>query len=337
MKHLGIDLHKRIIVFCVMNDKREVLSRRSFSNLEEEQIVSYLKSLGEFQAVFEATASYEWFYLLIEPLAIKVVLAHPKKLRIIAESTQKSDKIDAKILALFLVLDMIPEAHRPSPYIQGYRKLVRLRQKIQSRITSVKNRIRHVLASYNQDRKDLFTREGLKWLGRVKVRDSDRFVLDMYTQEFEMFDTQLKQTMKQIREYTKKAPRRIQEGIKIIQTAPGIGVVTADIVMSELGDIDRFTSQKKISAYAGLDPGYRQSGEKKKELSISKEGSKLLRWCMIEAAWSAAQHSKKWQRIYDQLYQRTGKKNKAIVAVARRLLNVLVSMLKNGCAYNACA
>ncbi len=337
MNHVGIDLHKRIIVFCVMNDKREIVSRRKFSNHEEEKIVDFLKTLGKFQAVFEATAAYEWFYLLIEPLAEKVILAHPKKLRIIAESTQKSDKIDAKVLALFLALDMIPEAHRPSPYIQGYRRLVRLRYKIQSRITSVKNRIRHVLASYNLDRKDLFTREGQEWLRTVKVRKADRFTLDTYIQEGEFVKAQLKQTMEQIREYTKKAPQRIQEGIEIVKTAPGIGIVSADIIMSELGEVDRFTSQKKVSAYAGLDPGFRQSGEKEKELSISKEGSNLLRWCMIEAAWSAVQHSRKWKGIFDRLYKQTRNTKKAIVGVARRLLCVIVSMLKNGCAYKACA
>jgi hypothetical protein len=60
--------------------------------------------------VIEATASYEWLWQLLEPLAQRLVLAHPKKLRIIAESTRQSDKLDAKVLAEFLALGMIPEA-----------------------------------------------------------------------------------------------------------------------------------------------------------------------------------------------------------------------------------
>ena len=65
-----------------------------------EIIVAFFKKLGKFQAVVEATASYEWFVRLLEPLAERIVLAHPKKLRVIAESTRKSDKIDARFLTL---------------------------------------------------------------------------------------------------------------------------------------------------------------------------------------------------------------------------------------------
>lgn len=337
MKYVGIDLHKRIIVICVMNDKREVLERKKFQNDEEEGLREYFMGLGQFQAVFEATASYEWFYLLLEPLAVKVILAHPKKLRIIAESTQKTDKIDAYKLALFLVCDMIPQAHRPSPYIQGYRSLVRVRDKIQRSITSVKNQIRHVLAKSNRDIKNLFSPEGRKELKRIKLREVDRYVVNLKMHELEFQEEQLKQTDKKIRAYVKKAPRAIQEGIEVAKTAPGVGVVTADVLLSHLGDLDRFSSQKKVTSYVGYDPGYRQSGEKQKELSISKEGPKLVRKCMVEAAWSAVQHSPKWKRIYEHLLARTGNKKKAIVGVARRLLCVVVSMLKNGCAYNPCA
>ena len=329
MKYVGIDLHKRIIVICVMNDKREVLERRKFRNDEEKKMEEYFKGLGEFQAVFEATASYEWFYLLLEPLAKDIVLAHPKKLRVIAESTQKTDKIDAYKLALFLTCDMIPRAHRPSPYIQGYR------HNIQSQITSVKNQIRHVLARYNLDVKNLFSSEGRRGLKKLQVQEADRYVLNRKMKELEFQEEELKRIDKRIRAYVKKAPRKIQEGIEILKTAPGVGVVTADVFMSELGDIDRFSSIKKVASYVGLDPGYRQSGDNAKELSISKEGSKLLRWCMIEAAWSATQNSPKWKGIYERLYKKTGNKKKAIVGVARRLVCVLASMLKNGCLYTA--
>ncbi|MBK8915109.1 MAG: hypothetical protein IPM64_11020 [Phycisphaerales bacterium] len=77
--------------------------------------------------MLEATAGYEWFVKLVEPLAGRVLLAHPRKMRIIAESTRKSDKVDARVLAEFLALDMIPPAHRPTPRQRAHRKLVRRR------------------------------------------------------------------------------------------------------------------------------------------------------------------------------------------------------------------
>ena len=109
MKYVGIDLHKKTISIWVCDEKRNKLDNKRFACSTPELIVDYFRSLGQFEAVVEATASYEWLVLLIEPYAQRVVLAHPKKLRIIAESTRKSDKIDARVLAEFLAMDMIPD------------------------------------------------------------------------------------------------------------------------------------------------------------------------------------------------------------------------------------
>jgi transposase len=103
-------------------------------------------------------------------------------------------------------------------------------------------------------------------------------------------------------------------------------------LVSEIGDIRRFRSAKDVAAYAGLVPRLRESAGKSKELGITKEGSRLLRWALVEAAWRLVRHSSRWQGIFEQLRQRRGKK-KAIVAVARRLLSVLVALWRNGQKY----
>lgn len=337
MNFIGIDLHKRIIVICVLNDKREVLTRKKFANDQVDEMRAFFESQKPFQAVFEATSAYDWFYSLLEPIADKVVLAHPKKLRIIAESTKKSDKVDAYILANFLALDMVPEAHCPSPYIKGYRNLVRLRCKIQGRITSAKVRMRNVLAKYNRDRSDLFTKPGREWLQKTSLRETDRFKMDLLIEELSMYENQFDRIEKTIHEYAKKAPRRIAEARELLRTIPGVGEVTADVVVSELGDVDRFPSQKKVCSYAGLVPGRRQSAEKETNLPITKEGSKLLRWVLVEAAWCAVQYSQKWKRIYESMWERTSNKKKAIVAVARKLLCVMTALLRRGCKYSVTA
>src|SRR5579864_5436701 len=115
MLYVGIDLHKKTIALCVVNQERQVTARRTLSCCERDKIVQYFRTLGEFQAVVEATASYEWLWQLLEPLADRLVLAHPKKLRVIAESVRKTDALDAEVLSRFLALGMIPEAYRPTP------------------------------------------------------------------------------------------------------------------------------------------------------------------------------------------------------------------------------
>lgn len=89
MKFAGCDLHKQTITICVVDQSRRVLERRTVRCCEERSLLAFFETLGDFEAVVEATASYEWFVRLIEPLAQRVVLAHPKKLRVIAESTRK--------------------------------------------------------------------------------------------------------------------------------------------------------------------------------------------------------------------------------------------------------
>src|SRR4029077_16970837 len=125
MFFVGIDLHKKTISVCVVNQERQVQQRSSFCCSRPEKIRQFFAELGPFAAVVEATASYEWLWQLLEPLAQRLVLAHPKKLRIIAESTRKSDKLDAQVLAEFLARDMIPTAYRPSPRQRQHRRLVR--------------------------------------------------------------------------------------------------------------------------------------------------------------------------------------------------------------------
>lgn len=97
--------------------------------------------------------------------------------------------------------------------------------------------------------------------------------------------------------------------------------MTIDGVVSELGDVRRFTSHKKVTAYAGLDPGIRQSAKRTKQLGITKEGSRLLRWALVELAWPVVGKTRPWELTYQKLKRRTGAKQ-AIVAVARRLLCV---------------
>ena len=150
------------------------MQRQRLLCADESTLRSFFAELGEFEAVVEATASYERFVKLIEPLARRMQLAHPKKLRVIAESTRRSDRLDAQVLAEFLALDMIPTSYRPTPRQREHRQLVRQQDRIQRRLTSVKNRIRRMLANDNADRLRLFNAEGLVYLRSVSLSGADR-------------------------------------------------------------------------------------------------------------------------------------------------------------------
>ncbi len=336
MNYVGIDLHKHSIVTCVMDQHRKIIGRRTLACSQVQDIRAYFESLRPFQAVVEATASYEWLLELIEPTAEKVVLAHPGKLRVIAESVKKTDRLDAQVLAEFLARDMIPTAHRPTKRQREHRTLVRHRQFIRGRMTALKNKIRRFAADYNADRKDLFTPAGLESLAKLELRDADRFVLGRLWDDLEHEKTQLRAVKTKLEEFAKKAPTAEAEARAVLGTIPGVGAVTVDVIVSELGDISRFKNARAVTAYAGLAPGVRQSAGKSKEMGISKQGSGLLRWALVESAWRLVARSGRWKVVYEGIKKRRGGK-KAIVAVARRLLGVMVAMLKTRSPYRLIA
>jgi transposase len=220
MNFVGIDLHKKTISVCVVNQERRVLGRERFLCVEPDRIVTFFGDLGPFQAVMQATSSYEWLFKLLDPLAERVLLAHPKKLRVIAESTRKSDKLDAQVLAEFLALDMIPEAYRPTPRQPEHRRLVRQRVYLHKRITSVGSKIRWILTDYNADRSDLFTAQGLKYLAQVKVSEADRFVLDQLLAEWKTYLSQTDALERQLRQFAKSAPAAETEARAVLSSLP---------------------------------------------------------------------------------------------------------------------
>ena len=327
MRFVGVDLRKQTITVVVVDAARKLLVRKRFSNLMSEQIVLFLKSLGQFDLTVEATASYEWFVQLVEPLAKRIVLAHPGKLRVIAESTRKSDKLDAKVLAEMLALDQVPASYRPTPRQRAYRQLVRQRQFWQRKITGVRNKIRRILSNYNLDRRDLFTKAGQDWLKTAAVSEVDRFCLDQLVDEWNDLVKRRRAVEQTLREFSRSGSEQEQLDRAIIQTIPGVGSVTSDVILAELADARRFSSLKKVVAYAGLAPGQRESAGKRKNLHIEKTGSPLLRWVLVQAAWQLAKRSPKWRTIYENLQRRIGTK-KAIIAVSRRLLTICVTLLK---------
>jgi len=333
MKYVGIDLHKKTIVICVVNKDRKVLQRKKFLCLDVKSIADWFAKLGEFQFVVEATATYEWLVQLLEPLAADWMLAHPGKMRVIAESTKKTDKLDAQTLAEFLALGMIPRAYRPNARQREHRKLVRHRAKGQQRVSRLKCQIRHMAASYNADHRQLFQTDHLDALQkRTDLTEADRFILSEQVGEYEQALARLKAAKKQLQRFGEQGSAAEQAQREILRSAPGVGEVVSEVVLAELGDGERFGTLKDATAYAGLVPGKRESDGKSKDLGITKKGSALLRWAMVEAAWVAVAHSARWRGVYEALKRRRQSK-RAIIAVARRLLAVLVSMLKSGTKY----
>lgn len=341
MKFVGVDLHKKSISLCVIAivcGQLKVVDRKRFSCQLTEPIASYFASLGSFQMTVESTIGYEWFVHLIEVIegCNRIVVAHPSKMRVIAESTRKTDKIDAQVLAEFLARDMVPAAWMPTPRVRQHRSLVRHRHRTQTRITQLKNRCRGMLARYNADRSSLFTRKGWHEALSQPLLDIEKWILKEMGGELQMQAKLLKHIDTKLEEFAQSAPALEREHRELLASMPGVGVVTIDVVLCELGDVRRFSNSKQIASFAGLDPGVRESDRKRKDLGISHAGSKMLRWAMIQLAWRVVRQSSRWRYRYEQIKKRRGAK-KAITAIARRQLVIIAAMLRTGESYQVTA
>lgn len=338
MRYIGADLHKKSITFCVVEvdaGKTTVIQRQRILCKETEKIKALLAAHASFpcQMVVEATIGYEWFAELAEKIVQRVVLAHPSKMRVIAESTRKTDKIDAFVLAAFVAKDMIPEAWRPTSRVRQHRSLVRRRYRIQSNITRTKNTVRGLLTRYNADRQDVFTKLGWAALDKIDLLEQERWLLGDLWEELTENRERLKKLDARLITFSQTAPTREAEARAVLATMPGVGPVTIDTVLAELGDWRRFRNADAVVSFAGLEPKVRTSDGKGHALRLSKAGSPMLRWILIQLAHRMKRTTARWKRLFDQISKRAGKK-KATCAIARRLLLVIYAMLREGKAYH---
>jgi len=328
MRYMGIDVGKRRCVAVVKDECGSSLQEIRFLNSGDgvRQLLDAVKPEGDLVAVVEATCN-AWvkIYDALMDNGVHVKLANPSKTRAIAEARIKSDRADASILADLLRGDLVAESYVPSKERRGQRALVRHRAALIKERTEVKNRIHSLLEKYDVDEtlfSDLFSKCGREWLSKIKLSDTDRFIL-----EGELM------LLKSLEEQVDRVTRRIaseaydEDDVKLLMTMPGIDFYSALLIISEIGSIDRFRDQWKLVSYAGLAPSLHQSGNTLYTGRITKRGSKWLRWILVQCAQTARLHDERLKRYYERVASKKGHQ-KAIVAVAKEMLCIIWFMLK---------
>jgi transposase len=160
----------------------------------------------------------------------------------------------------------------------------------------------------------------------------ERWIVDDLQEELGQAFDRLRAVHKRLAEFASRAPQKEQEARAVLATIPGVGPVTIETILAELGDWERFRCADAVVSFAGLDPGFRESDGRRRDLKLTKAGSPLLRWILIQLAHRVKRTSPRWRSRFERLSQRIGKK-KATCAIARRLLLVIYAMLRDGTAY----
>jgi transposase len=282
------------------------------------------------EAAIEATSNY---YHIHDTLSehLDVTVAHPGKLTLIANADKKTDRVDAKELARMVRLDSIPESYVPTDEIREARALVRGRQKLVETRTEYANKIHGLLSDHGitQDIKPLSV-SGRESLRELSLPTPWNTMLMSYLEMIETLTEEIDRLEDAIEEQAGSLPET-----QLLMTIPGVSYYSALMIYAEIGEISRFDRDKEVVSYAGLNPVIRESGDSRIEGSISKRGSRQLRWILVQCARTAVHtcNDEYLSRFYDRLAGKKGSQ-KAIVATARKLLVSIYHMLSREEVYN---
>ena len=318
--YIGIDIHKRYAQVAVMDEDGEIDREVRVENANLDEIA---QEYAGSEAAIEATSNY---YPIHDTLSeyLDVTVANPAKLKLIADSDKKTDRIDAKELARMVRLGSVPESYVPTDEIRECHALVRGRQRLVESRTEYANKIHGLLADHGITRKvkplSVSGREFLRELSLPTPWDAllttHLKVIETLTEEIERLEATIEERAGSLEE------------TQLLMSIPGVSYYSALMIYAEIGEIDRFDRDKEVVSYAGLNPVIRESGDSRFEGGISKRGSSGLRWILVQCT-NVAVHNcedEYLSRFYDRLASRKSSKE-AMVATARKLLVSIFHML----------
>ena len=321
-RYLALDIHKHYSVVAGVNFEGKVVVEPV--RIEHADLEGWLKKhiQSTDYVVIESTTNAWHIYDLLEPIAEKVQVANPIKVKQIAQARVKTDIRDTLILARLLAANMVPDIWVPPAHVRDLRYLLSQRRQLVGMHTQTVNRMHSVAHRHhlNHPKGKRFNEKNTKWQQAEELSDSEQFQLELDMNTKQHLAEQAEKITKKLAHMSHRKPWA--EDMKYLMQLPGFGVITGMTVLAAIGDITRFESPKHLASYSGLIPGLEQSGEKLRGKKITKEGRKDLRWAMVEVAQRAVKSDPLWKHRFNEL-QRRMHRNQAIVVIAHRLLELV--------------
>ena len=326
--YVGLDAHKKFCYATSMDKSGNIIDRNRFPTTNG-CLDKFMETIGSgAKVVVEASTSGLRVYDYLDANDADIIMAHPLKVKAIASAKVKTDKIDSEVLANLLRTDFIPEAYVLPREIRDLRGLVRHRTAVVKIKTSVKNRVQSILTLEGVDHNfsDLFGKGGRRLLETVELRKYNRAAVNNYLNVLDALSLKIKEISGLIDEEVDNDEN--SDAKTLSAEIKGLGTYTALLCTTEIGDINRFPYYKKLSSYAGLIPSTSSSGGVIRHGKITKQGNKLLRWALVQAAWRVIRYDDNLRNYYARMKNKKGS-SKAITATARKLLKKIYYKLKD--------
>ena len=334
--YAGIDVHKKSWQVSIYS---EVLYHKTFSQPPKPEVLyHYLEKhfpKGTYYSVYEAGFCGFWIHDRLQSLGINNIVVNPADVPTThKEKKQKTDKVDSNKLARQLRNGDLEAIYTHKRDVLEDRSLLRMRRTLVKDLTRYKNRIKSELNFFGieipeqfKKTKSYWSKRFLGWLSEVEFKQGSG------TDSFKILIEQVKALRTNLLEVNRKVKvlsrnEYYQKKETLLRSIPGIGLITAMVILTEIDDIHRFANLEKFRSYVGLTPTSNSSGDKSIHGEMINRGNKFLKSAIMESAWTAARVDPVLHMDYIGFCKRM-QKNKAIVRIACKLLNRANYVLKN--------
>jgi transposase len=333
---LALDLGKFKSVACVL-DVPANTHRFETIVTSPGAVHDLLSELMPDRIVIEACSISGWVCDIARTLGLTIQVANTndeawnwKKVK------RKTDRVDAFKLARLSLLEQISEVHIPDPPVRQWKSLIAYRHGLIDRRTKIKNTIRSLLDSQGLSmphRARAWTKQAVAELSELARPLADCGELEFWRGQLHIELRSLEQVGESIAECDVKLNAMASTDARVVrlQSIPFVGPRLAELVVSTIGDANRFNNAREVSAYAGLVPRQFQSGTMDHLGRITGQGPKLLRRVLVQAAWGMRSRPGRAAVVFERLChgQKTRRKQ-AIVALARKILVWCWAMMRDG-------
>lgn len=327
----GVDFHARKQTISYLTTEDGEIHHQELAHEGDAVRAFYteLRSRDQVVVGFESSGYAAWFEELLEELGCEIWVGDAAAIRRRAPRRQKNDRRDAELILDLMVQGNFPRVHRRSPQSREVLQQLRYRQRLVKMRTMVINSLLFMATS-----------RGLTLRGRLQSkRGQERIAqlalpaaLAQQRDEQCQLLTELQQKIEAVEKWLEEKAEK-DERVQRVRTHHGIGLLTGLCLVHTLESVERFANPRKVTGYVGFDPVEDSSGERKRMGSISKQGSRMLRFLLVEAGQVARQRDGELDRVYSRIQKRRGHAT-AKVAIARRLLTRAFIMLRDGIDYD---
>lgn len=320
--YVGIDVHQKSWKVSVAT--KDVLFKAYSQEPDVEVLYNHLTSRypgGDYICVYEAGFSGFWLQECLAAKGIMCKLVHPGDVPTTEKEKRfKTDKRDSRKLARGLRGGELEYINIPSKQLQQDRARVRTRYKIKRDLCRVQNRIVsyiHFMGLEEPIKNQRWSKKYLIWIREIPKTTGHK-ALELLLEEYDLLRIMEKKALNSLKELSQTS--RLKEDIELLETVPGIALLTALRLRVEIGDIKRFKNLDKLSSMVGLIPTTDSSGENQRVGEMTKRGRSELRTALVESAWVAIRMDPELGLSY-QIFRKRMTAQKAIIKIARKLLN----------------